>query len=70
MVLFIGGQMIRYPQDMVELRYLKVKPNNPWHKPEAKLQYRIKNISIVDYTETWSDWRDVPTVDLADEDDD
>lgn len=54
--------MIRYPQDMVELRYLKVKPNNPWHKPEPILQYRIKNISMVDYTESWTDWIEVPIV--------
>lgn len=47
---------------MVELRYLKVKPNNPWHKPESILQYRIKNISMVDYTESWTDWIEVPTV--------
>lgn len=56
--------MIRYPHDMIELRYAKrhIKVSTDIQTDVVKLQYRIKNVSIVDYTETWTEWTDVPTV--------
>lgn len=55
--------MIRYPQDMVEIRNLvRRKPGTMGERVEVStLQYRVKNISVVDYTETWTPWTDVPT---------
>lgn len=55
--------MFRYPQDMIQLRFLKRRVNIglPEKIETTTLQYRIKNISIVDYTETWTEWTDVPT---------
>ena len=67
----LGANMIRYPQDMVQLRYLKRRINSG---PNARivsetLQYRVKNISVVDYSETWTEWKDVPTdTEYVDED--
>ena len=55
--------MVRYPQDMVQLKYVVRRTLVcPGENIETKtLQYRVKNVSIVDYTETWTEWTDVPT---------
>lgn len=55
--------VVRYPQDMIQIKYVKRRVNiGPGEKIETTtLQYRVKNVSIVDYSETWTEWTDVPT---------
>lgn len=52
--------MVRYPQNMVELRWVKIRHSDPIDGNMPTLQYRVKNISMVDYSETWTEWEDVP----------